>query len=421
MTDRRTTPPIAEISRLTVPEPFVWRLSNGIPVYETNLGTQDIVKLDLLFYAGRPFERKQMVSRSTAALMREGTASHSSAAIAETMDYYGASLSMPIGLDTASVLLYSLRKHIHHLLPLVADILRAPTFPQDELEAFIERNQRRLQVDLSKNDIVAYRQFTEMLYGKEHPYGYNSFPETYAALLREDLTRHFEENYTAGNCLIFLSGRIDDALRRMLDEELGAAIRPGERRPCVLPAANTVPEQIRLPHPPAVQTAIRIGRHLFDRHHPDFYGMYVLNTILGGYFGSRLMANIREKKGYTYNIYSSHEALLSGGYFYVATEVGSAFVEKTREEIYRELANLQRKLVGQEELRMVRNYLLGTLLTNLDGPFNISEVVKAYLTEGVSLDTFQALSEAIRSISPAEIRRLARQYFDRNDMWEIIV
>ncbi len=185
MTDRRTTPPIAEISRLTVPEPFVWRLSNGIPVYETNLGTQDIVKLDLLFYAGRPFERKQMVSRSTAALMREGTASHSSAAIAETMDYYGASLSMPIGLDTASVLLYSLRKHIHHLLPLVADILRAPTFPQDELEAFIERNQRRLQVDLSKNDIVAYRQFTEMLYGKEHPYGYNSFPETYAALLRE--------------------------------------------------------------------------------------------------------------------------------------------------------------------------------------------------------------------------------------------
>ncbi len=421
MTDRKTMPPVAEISRLSVPEPYEWKLSNGIPVYETNLGTQEIVKLDLVFYAGRPFERKQMVSRSTAAMMREGAAGYSSADIAETVDYYGASLSMPIGLDTASVLLYSLRKHIGRLMPLLAETLRTPTFPQDELEAFIARNQRRLQVDLSKNDIVAYRQFTEMLYGKEHPYGYNSFPETYARLERNDLVRHFEENYTAGNCLIFLSGRIDEEVRRLMDDTLSAAIRPGVRRPCVLPAANIVPERVRLPHRPAVQTAIRIGRHLFDRHHPDFYGMYVLNTILGGYFGSRLMANIREKKGYTYNIYSSHEALLSGGYFYVATEVGTDFVEKTKEQIYREMAALQRKLVGEEELRMVRNYLLGTLLTNLDGPFNISEVVKAYLTEGVSLDTFRELSEAIRTITPEEIRRLARQYFDRNDMWEIIV
>ena len=414
-------PDIQEVKNLVVPPPELWYLSNGVPVYETSLGTQEIIKLELVFFAGRPFERKKLASRSAAALMREGTTRYSSADIAETFDYYGGSLATPISLDTANVLLYSLKKHFGKLLPLVSDMLSGPTFPQDELDSFIERNKRRLRIDLSKNDVIAYRQFTEILFTKDHPYGYNSYPETYAQLTREDLVTHFQENYTTGNCQIFLSGKTDAAIRRMLEEQLGNAILPGEKRLATLPDVNNNPERIKIAHPDTVQTAIRIGRHLFDRHHEDYNGMYVLNTILGGYFGSRLMANIREDKGYTYNIYSSHEAMLFGGYFYVGTEVGNEFVEPTIREIYHEMERLQTDLVDDEELTMVKNYLLGTLLTNLDGPFNIAEVVKTFISEGVPLSAFEDLAKAIKNITPEELRNLARKYFKKEDMWEVVV
>ena len=421
MLNRAIMPEIKEVKNLVVPPPVLWHLSNGIPVYETNLGTQDIVKLELVFFAGRPFERKRLASRATAAMLREGTTHYSSGDIAEIVDYYGGTLSLPISLDTGNVLLYSLRKHFDKLLPVAADMLSGPTFPQEELDAFIERNKQRLQVELTKNDVIAYRKFTELLYGAKHPYGYNSFPETYAALTREDLLTHFQENYTAGNCLIFLSGKIDKQVRLLLEEHLGKAILPGERRQIILPPTDSQPKKMKIPHPDGLQTAIRIGSRLFNRTHEDHNGMYVLNTILGGYFGSRLMTNIREDKGYTYNIYSSHDAMLYGGYFYVGTEVGNEFVEPTLREIYHEMEELQEELVDDEEMSMVKNYLLGNMLTNLDGPFNIAEVVKTFISEGIPLSAFETLATDIRTVTAEELRELARKYSKKEAMWEVMV
>lgn len=421
MPDRTIMPEIREVKNLVVPPPVLWHLSNGVPVYETNLGTQDIIKLDMVFFAGRPCEHKKLVSRTTAAMLKEGTAHYSSADIAELVDYYGGTLSLPISLDTSSVLLYSLRKHFDRLLPVVTGLLSEPTFPQEELEAFVKRNKRRLQVELTKNDVVAYRHFTEMLYGTEHPYGYNSFPETYDAVKREDLQRHFQDNYTTGNCLIFLSGKVDKEIRSLLDEHLGKAMLPGERRQVAVPSATTRPQKVKIAHPDSVQTAVRVGRRLFNRNHEDYNGMYVLNTILGGYFSSRLMANIREDKGYTYNIYSSHDIMLRGGYFYVGTEVGNEFVEATLREIYHEMDRLQKEPVGKEELTMVKNYLLGNLLTNLDGPFNIAEVVKTFVTEGLPLSTFEELAKYIGSVQPEQLQELAGKYFKKDDLWEVVV
>lgn len=414
-------PDIQEVKNLVVPPPELWYLSNGIPVYETNLGTQDILKLELVFFAGRPWERKKLAARATAAMLREGTSQFSSADIAEIVDYYGGTLSLPISLDTSNVLLYSLKKHFDKLLPVVAGILSSPTFPQEELDAFVKRNQQRLQVELTKNDVVAYRTFTELLYGPEHPYGYNSHAETYTALTRADLMSHFEENYTAGNCMAFLSGKVDEKVRTLLEEQLGKTIRPGERRQVVLPTADTQPKKAKVEHPGMVQKAIRIGSRLFNRIHEDYNGMYVLNTVLGGYFGSRLMKNIREEKGYTYNIYSSHDSMLYGGYFYVGTEVGNEFVELTLREIYREMERLQEELIDGEEMAMVKNYLLGNLLTNLDGPFNIAEVVKTFITEGLPLSAYEQLATSIRKATAEELRELARKYFKKDTLWEVVV
>jgi zinc protease len=421
MPNRKKMPRIREVKNLVVPPPDIWHLSNGIPVYETNLGTQDILKLELVFFAGRPYERKKLASRCAAALMREGTRQRTSAELAEVIDYYGGTLSMPISMDMAGVQLHTLTKHFDKLLPLVTEMLSEPMFPQDELDSFIVRNKQRLKVDMSKNDFVAYRKFTEMLYGTDHPYGYNSYPETYDAITRDDLVTHFKETYTSGNCLIFLSGKTNAEARRLLDEQLGQAIAKGERKQAPPFSVNHTPQKLNEPMPDTVQKSVRIGCHLFSRLHPDYNGMYVLNTILGGYFGSRLMTNIREEKGYTYNIYSSHEAMLYGGYFYVGTEVGNEFVDKTVQEIYVEMEKLQQDLVDDDELDMVKNYLLGTLLTNLDGPFNIAEVVKTFVSEGLELKAFEELASDIKSITAEKVRDLARKYFSKKDMWEVIV
>jgi len=421
MPDRTKAPTIAEITHLQVPPYEIHHLSNGIPLYVVHMGTQDVVKIEVVFHAGRPFEHKRLVSRATLSQIKEGTIRHSSADIAETMDFYGATLQTPYSLDTSNVALYSLNKYFHKVLPLMAEIIEAPIFPQKELDSFIQRNQVDLQVELSKTDVVAYRTITELIFGENHPYGYNSFPDTYSALLREDLERHFQQHYVAGNCAIFLSGKIQPDMIPLIDDHLSRAIRQGKTSPYLPEIKSATPQRLHVNHPDSVQSALRIGRRLFSRTHPDYAGMYVLNTILGGYFGSRLMTNIREEKGYTYNIYSSLDPMRYDGAFFITTETGTEFLKDTIREIYEEIDILCEEPIESDELEMVRNYLLGGFLNMLDGPFNVADIVKTVIIEDLPSDYFQQIVQSVRQIGPADLQSLAQQYFQPADLWEVSV
>lgn len=421
MLDRNTAPETKKVSELQLPLPNIHTLDNGISVYETRMGTQDIIKIEIIFHSGRPFEQKKLAARATAALLKEGTTSMTSAEIAEKIDFYGGTLNVPVNLDTSNVILYSLTKHFRKLLPIVADIVTNPIFPAEELSAFCERNIQNLAVDLTRGDVVAYRKITEFIFGENHPYGYNSSEKYYRDLTRDDLTAHFKQNYHAGNCKIFISGKTTGKHIDMLNTHLGKTIPKGKAEQPVFAQYFPVPKKVKIPHVESVQAAIRIGCRLFNRTHPDFDGLYILNTILGGYFGSRLMNNIREDKGYTYNIFSSLDAMVYDGYFYVGTEVSNDLTEKTLVEIYREMAILQEELVEEEELSMVKNYLLGNMLTMLDGAFNVSDVVKTYVTEDLPISDFDRLTAKINQITAEELRELAKKYFKPENMWEVIV
>ncbi len=421
MPDRTKPPIIQDIQSFQLPEVVHYQLDNGLPVYALDLGTQEVVKLEVAFFAGRPYERKRLAARATARQIREGSDRYSASEVAEALDFYGCSLSIPFQLDTSHFILYSMNKHFREALPLLKSLLQAPAFPESELQAFIKRNQRRLSVDLTKNDVLAYRELTARLFGESHPYGYNSEPATYAALKRGDLQDHHRRLYNSQNCAIFLSGRISQELLDQVNEAFSEAMPEGEAAQADCPFEQQPPQSLFFHRPDTVQSAIRIGCSLFNRHHPDYMGMYVLNTILGGYFGSRLMANVREDKGYTYNIYSSVDAMLHGGSFLLGTEVSKEFVADSLRQIYAEMERLQEELVGEEELSMVRNYLLGSFLTMLDGPFNISEVVRTQVLEGLPMDYLEQLAESVRHISAEEIRSLAQQYLKREKMWEVVV
>ncbi len=421
MPNRKIPPPIKEISKLQLPAIRSLKLDNGIPVHLVEMGTQEVLKLEIIFHAGRPYEQQKLVARATSRMLREGTQSFSSADIAEQIDFYGATLNLPINLDTSSITMYTLTKHLEALLPLLAEILSCPIFPEDELQTFVNQSMQSLQVELTKNEVVAYRTITELFFGKDHPYGYNSLPETYKALNREDLLQHFRSLFHSGNCQILISGYLQANSIELLNRYLGNAIPFGERsKPKIITDPMPI-ERLMIPHTDSVQTAIRIGRRLYSKHHPDYQGFYILNTVLGGYFGSRLMTNIREDKGYTYNIFSTIDSFHHDGCFYIGTEVGNEFKDATITEIYREMARLQEDLVPEGELEMLRNYLLGSLLSMVDGPFNVASIVKTIVVEDLSYKDFDDLVALIKNISPQKIRDLAQQYFNKEDMWEVIV
>ncbi|MEM0994010.1 MAG: pitrilysin family protein [Bacteroidota bacterium] len=419
--DRSIAPPIHPVKDLKLPEIFRYRLDNGIQVHELNMGTQEIVKMEIVFLAGRPYEQKKLASRTTIGLLKEGTSSMSSAQIAETIDFYGASLGTPFNLDTSNVVLHTLSKHFERLLPIIQEIIATPSFPERELQSFIQRSQQRLKVDLSKEDVVAYRTITEYIFDKTTPYGYNSYPEDYEAVSRADVVNHFEQNYRSNQCMIFISGYLPKSTRQLMNRYIGQLKMDAAQTSAQQVIIENIPQSVKIQHPEGLQTAIRIGRRLFTRNHPDYPAFFVLNTILGGYFGSRLMANIREENGYTYNIYSALDAMKYDGYFYIGTEVGNEFVAPTRTEIYKEIKRLQEELVGAEELTMVKNYLMGTLLMSLDGAFNIMDVHKSLVTNDLNPAYFDVLTNTIQQITAENLQIQAQKYLQKDSLWEVIV
>ena len=421
MPDRSIQPQIKEITNIQMPDCQEYVLDNGIPVYEVNMGTQEIMKLEIIFKAGRPFEHQKLVARATAAMLREGTVRKKAAEIHEMVDFYGGTLSVPVNLDTSNITLYSLTKHFEKLLALLSEILTEPSFPEEELDIYKNNSRQRLQVDLTKNDVVAYRTVTEKIFGKEHAYGYNSNAEVYNELTRKELLHHFDRNFHAGNCTLVISGKTNSQTIKLLNQYIGKTLQKKEIIKSSIVEKIIAPQQLKISSPDTLQSAIRIGCKLFDRKHKDYANFYVLNTILGGYFGSRLMSKIREEKGYTYNIFSTIDPMMFDGYFYVGTDVSNEFVKPTIESIYEEFELLKTVPIDEEELKMVRNYLMGFFLTNLDGAFNVAELVKVAKTENLPKNYFSEIVDQVKNITPEELMEQAQKYLIRENMWEVVV
>lgn len=427
MFQQRVAPPIHPVGNLILPQPRIIHLDNGIPLYVLDYPGQEVLKIEVVFQAGRPEEQKRLASRTTARLLREGTLRHTGAEIAEHFDFYGSSISIPTNLDTSNFILFTLTKYAESVIPTLAELLLEPNFPENELETYRRTGIQELAVELEKVETVAYRKVTELIFGENHPYGYNSTDVDYRAIQRDDLLQFYQQWYRPEHCLIFASGRVDERSIELLNQHLGQTrnhqIASAGKKPVAVDHQPVSPktQKIHIAHPGSLQTAIKIGRRAFGRKHPDYNGLFVLNTVLGGYFGSRLMANIREKKGFTYNIYSTLDAYQDDGCLYIATEVNTENTAAALKAILLEMKKLREKPVAEQELAMVQNYLLGMLLNGLDGPMNVSDIIRGMVVEGLGWDTFSQLVETIRTITPGQLQELANKYLKPEDFWIVTV
>jgi len=423
--NRKIAPPIKDAVEFDLKlKPYdKYVLRNGVELYAVNAGAEEVIQVEWVFFAGNSFEKKHMVASATNFLLKSGTSQKSAFAINELVDYYGASLARTCYNETASITLHSLTKHLPKLLPLIRELLTDAIFPEEEILLFQQNNRQRLEVNLKKNDFVANRLIDEYLYGFEHPYGAYSRFEDLAALTREDLVDFYNQYYRNGKCILFVAGKLPPNIMELLDAAIGdLPIQGGAVEYPAHPILPAGEKKYRISNDPnGVQGAIRIARDFPNRHHPDFFGAQVLNALFGGFFGSRLMNNIREDKGYTYGIYSYLQNHIQRSAWMISTEAGKEVSEATIEEVYKEMALLREELVDEEELLLVRNYLMGSTLGDLDGPFHIIGRWKNIVLNGLSEDYFYQSIRTIKTIQPEELQQLAKKYLQPEDFYELVV
>ncbi|WP_457130743.1 M16 family metallopeptidase [Mucilaginibacter sp. UYNi724] len=420
--DRQTPPQFNGVENINLIRPEATKLNNGANIFTFNSGDLDLVRIEWIFHNIRFNPAKPLLNVAVNTMLTEGTTKLTSAQIADKIDFYGAFLQVDFSYDHSQVTLYTLTKHLNTTLPVIKDVLTDSIFPEKELSTFIRNQQQKLQVSLQKNDVVARREFNKALYG-ETIYGLAAQPEDFQSLKREDLVEAFREMYQPGNCNIVIAGKADPNILQAVTETFegpwGATSKPADiTQPELEPSAERF---IYKEKADALQSAIRIGTPFVNRTHPDFPGLLVLNTVLGGYFGSRLMANIREDKGYTYGIGSGMSSFKQTGSLYIASEVGADVCKAAVAEIEKEVNLLKTELIPEEELSLVRNFMLGSLLGSLENVLSHADKFKNLYFAGLDYDYYERYTQTVKNITAEDLKALANKYFDFENFYKVIV
>ncbi|RZL13479.1 MAG: insulinase family protein [Pedobacter sp.] len=421
MLKRLQSPPSNPVEKIDFLHPVTSRLDNGIPVYVLNGSKQEMIRLEVIINHVNYDAQNPLRTMAVSAMLKNGTATRSAREIADTVDYFGAFLDAEYATDHITVTLYALSKHFASVLPVLVDILTASQFPQSEVDIYKRNSKQKLSVSMQKNDFIARKKFAHELFGNT-TYGADINENDYDNLEREHMLQYFKEAFVADNFTIIASGKFEENEMETLNAAFGQ-LKGAEE----LVLQNqftfvaTEGKRILVERPDAIQSAIRIGMITINRKHPDFPGFSMLSCVLGGYFGSRLMANIREDKGYTYGIGSGILSMKHAGQFYIATEVGTAVCESALEEIYKEIEQLKQQLIPLDELELVRNYMLGSLLGSLENVFSHANKFKNLLFSGLDYDYYERYIKTIKLITPEELKDLANKYLKSDGFIELVV
>jgi predicted Zn-dependent peptidase len=403
-------------------------LQNGLPVHLIRTPGQQVARVSLVWAAGSASQTKPFVASSTINLLAEGSEHLASHEIAERLDFVGSYYDVNIDRDYAIATVCCLEKFFAPTLDVLGEIVLRPAFPDDEVSLYARKRMERLALERSKPATRAREMFSAALFGDKHPYGISSPEERYLDLKRDDIRTFWERFYGAGNCFAVCSLSNDPAQRDAVLNLLGQIQNNHELRnyECGHSRFETPrSDSYRFEEiPGAVQSAVRMGRLLFPRQHPDFVGMQVVATLLGGYFGSRLIRNLREERGYTYGVMAAMVNLREAGYLAIATEVAAEATADAIEQIFKEMERLKTEPVDEDELTNVRRSMLGEVMRILDGPFGIVDVVIENIQVAGTCGAHNYINTFIKEIeatTPERVQALARKYLDREKFTTVIV
>lgn len=421
--DRTRQPSIRPMELFQIQKPESYVMPNGIPVRMFRAGEEEVVRLDIMIRCGQWEQTQPLQATFTSRMLREGTARYTSAEIAEKLDYYGAWLDVSSSMNHSFVTLYSLNKYFSRTLEIVASMLKEPLFPEKELAVVVEDNKQQYLVNREKVDVLARKKLNAMLFGPGHPCGRYAELEDYDRLTREVLCAMYQNYYGSQNCVCYLSGCVTREICKALEQALGQAAWGCSRKTgdAIDRLPGSVPvRQSFIERSDAFQSALRMGCLSIGCKHPDFLKVRLLMTLFGGYFGSRLMKNIREDKGYTYGIGAGLSLYPFRSMMTISTQAANEYVGPIVHEIGIETDRLHCERVSEKELTMVKNYVMGDMCRNYESPFSLADAYIFLDTAGLHDEFFVQSQQVVMDITAEDIRELACRYLHKDSFVTVV-
>lgn len=386
--DRTTAPKIRQIDHFSIAAPERRVMPNGIPLNVIQVGNEDVVRFDLLVKGGQWNQTQPLLAMFTNRMLREGTQALTSSQIAEKLDYYGAWLDLSSSLNYGFITLYSLGKYFPKTIEILASMVKEPTFPEKELSVVVDINKQQFLVNAQRVDVMARKRLNRALFGLSHPLGRYAELDDYDRINSQVLRDFYRQYYHSGNCSVYVSGKVTTEIVRCIEHHFGESAWGDTSRKMTHKTFQPVTEEnkrIFIEKEDALQSSVKIGTFSISQQHPDYLKLRVLVTLFGGYFGSRLMSNIREDKGYTYGIGAGLVNYPGIGVLGISTEAANEYVEPLIAEVYKEMDILRSEKVSDKELEMVRNYMLGDMCRSYESAFSLSDAWIFIETSGLKM------------------------------------
>ncbi len=419
--NRKIPPKYNLVQEFRTPNIIKEKLNDKIDAFFINSTNSKISEINFLFNKGVWHQKHLLVANFTSKLIIEGTKKHNSKEIAELLDYYGANFDNNAGMHFSSFRITALNKFLPQLIKLIYEILSYPLFSRKEFEIKKQNLKKKYLINLQEVDIIARNYFEQSLFGKNHPYGWAAKPEDYDNLELSFIKKYFEKNYIAENLSIIVVTKEKQKIKSLLKQNFSSfrssKIKPSKKKYQI----NSLKRNISIYKKDSFQAAIRVGWKLFDRKHSDYTDMFILNSLIGGYFGSRLMQNIRQKLGLTYSIFSTLKCFKYDGSFQIISEVNKENKNIVRDEIIKEIENLKNNRISQKELENLRNYLMGAILNSLDGNFKYARSLMAFIIYDIDFDYYNFFAQRVKQITPYRLNELSQIYFDFDKIFTTIV
>lgn len=421
--NRKKTPANQKFGKLIIDKPEHSVLQNGMNMYLIESGPEDVTRIDIVVGAGSAFQHKSLCAAFTSDLLKEGTNKLSSQQIAEKLDFHGAYLSSSISKDKAAITLFSLTKHLSKLLPMLKSLVTDASFPESEFSVQRDRKKQEFLINSEKARNIANREFNKLMFGESTAYGKTAVLNDFELIENNDLKIFHQNFYQPKNSFLIVSGKPDNEAKKLISKLFGEEWHNNSF--IINKPLNITTEQFgqekTIKKEQFLQSAIRLGKNTINKFDVDYSKLQITNTVLGGYFGSRLMSNLREDKGMTYGVNSFISSFIHGSYFAIATEVNIKQTSAALEEIRKEIRILQDETISANELDLVKNYIYGNFIKNFDGPFSVAEMFMAINSFGLNFDYYQESLKKLMDVSAEDIMETAQKHLDLNEMTTLVV
>lgn len=419
--DRSKAPQFSLPTEFTLPAPQQFQLAGGSSVFYFSTRGIDAVKLEIIGNSSRSLlpNSHALIPSFTLQMLQEGTSKFTAQQLAELFDFHGAEVYPTLSYTQEGLSLLCIKKHLFTLLPTFISLFTEATFPEENLAKRKSQRALSLKMDQEKPSSRAGQLFKKGLFGPSHPFG-QEITEAHISEITPALLQAYYQDHLWKDCSLFLSGDFTpQELGQLLDTLNQLPLKQGAKKQGLpAPVATALLVEDRAD---AVQSSIRLGAWSIPKHHEDFPALAVFNTLLGGYFGSRLVKNIREDKGHTYGIHSSLVELDEYAYWVIAADVKKANQEEVFEEIEKEIQILRTQLASPEEIEILKNYLIGQLFTKFSSPFDLIDQFKGVYYAGLDFSFYEKRFDYLKKFTAADLLSIGNRYFSSPDRVQVRV